>query len=124
MRHESRARFQQIAACAIRMYNLRMKKTNEINFSEARQRLSTILDEVEKTGKAVTIVRRGKPAAVVISALQYRQKFIKQGEWKLAGSLKAVKGVDLEKAIQEQRAAHRKAWQESMASFAKELTED
>ena len=99
-------------------------KTKEIHFSEARQKLSSIVDEVEKTGKPVTILRRGKPVAVVISTLEYRQKFARKGEWKLAGSLKAVKGVDLEKAIRENRAAGLKAWEENMARLAKELEEE
>ena len=37
-----------------------------IPFSEARQNFTSIVDEVEKFGRAVTIVRRGKPAAVII----------------------------------------------------------
>lgn len=101
-----------------------MRRTNKIHFSQARQKLSTIIDELEKTGRPVTIMRHGKPVAVVISPLEYRQKCERKDEWKLAGSLKPVKGVDLEKAIKEQRAARLKAWKENMARLAKELTED
>lgn len=106
------------------LYNCAMKKTKEFHFSQARQKLSAIVDEVEKTGKPVTILRHGKPAAVVISPVEYQMKFGQKGEWKLAGSLKAVKGVDIEKAIKESRAEGLKAWEKNMARLAKELAED
>ena len=64
------------------MYNSGMAKTKEIHFSQARQKLSVIVDEVEKTGRAVTILRHGKPAAVVVSAAEYQMKFGKKGSWR------------------------------------------
>jgi prevent-host-death family protein len=82
------------------MYNRRMKGTKEVHFSKARQQLSTIIDEVENTGTPVKIMRHGKLAAVVIGAREYRQRFEKKREWSLAGSMIAVKSVDLAKEIQ------------------------
>ena len=101
-----------------------MAKTKEIHFSEARQNLSAIVDEVEKTGKPVTILRHGKPAAVVISAVEYRQKFGSKQEWKLAGSMKAVKGVDFEKSLKEARADAMKAWEKRMERLGRDLAEE
>lgn len=78
-----------------------MAKVKEIPFSEARQKLSSIVNEVEKTGRPIKILRRGKVAAVVIGDLEYRAKFETRKKWKLAGSLKFRKGFDIEKALKE-----------------------
>jgi len=43
-----------------------MRKSKEIHFSQARQNLSGIIDRLPHSGP-VTILRHGKPAAVVIS---------------------------------------------------------
>ena len=99
-----------------------MLKTKQIHFSQARQKLSSIVDEVEKTGKPVTILRHGKPAAVVISAVEYRMRFAKKGSWKLAGSLKFRKGVDIEKALKEISDQQAEAWLLSMERMAKEFS--
>ena len=100
------------------------KKINkEIQFSQARQQLSAIIDEVQKPGRAVTILRHGKPAAVVISHedFEFQQRLLgKKHEWKLAGSMIPVPGVDMEEAIREMREERRKAWEANMERLAKE----
>jgi len=101
-----------------------MKKTKEVPLSEARQKFSTIVDEVEKTGKPVTILRHGKPVAVVIGYLEYRQKFGQKGEWKLAGSLKIRKGVDIDKALKELSDRQAEASEFSLAQSIKEFQKD
>ena len=83
------------------MYNIRMKGTEEIHFSQARQRLSALVDAVETTGKPVKILRHGKVAAVLIGVQEYIQKFEKKTDWKLAGSLIPVQGVDLENSLRQ-----------------------
>jgi prevent-host-death family protein len=105
------------------MYNFAMKGTKEIHFSQARQQLSSIVDEVQRTGKPIKILRHGKVAAVVIGPEAYRQKFEKK-EWKLAGSIIPVKGVDLEKELQKLSQEHAEAWRRRMERRARELSED
>jgi prevent-host-death family protein len=39
--------------------------------TEARAKLSSLISSVEATGKAITITRNGKPAAVLLSAKVY-----------------------------------------------------
>ena len=82
-----------------------------------------IVDEVEKTGKPVTILRHGKPAAVVISPEQYRRKFQKS-EWKLAGSLIPVEGVDLEKALEELSKERAEISRLGLQGLAKDFQDD
>ncbi len=119
-----RERSKLFVTCTISMYNLPMKKTKEIPFSEARRKFSTIVDEVETTGKPVTILRHGKPAAVVISHLEYRRKFGQKGEWKLAGSLKFRKGVDIDKALKELSERQAEASKFSLERSIKEFQKD
>jgi prevent-host-death family protein len=106
------------------MYNHRMKGTKEVHFSKARQQLSTIIDEVENTGTPVKIMRHGKLAAVVIGAREYRQRFEKKREWSLAGSMIAVKGVDLAKAIQRSSDRNVETRRLKLKRSAKEFAED
>jgi prevent-host-death family protein len=72
-----------------------------IPFSEARQKLTAIIDEVQGSGKAVTIVRRGKPAAVLIDHATYEELVgkSKRRDWTLKGSIVVKPGVDLDKAL-------------------------
>ena len=78
-----------------------MRKPKEFHFSEARQNLSAIVDEVVRTGKPVTILRHGKAAAIIASPAEYRDRIRNKGKWQLAGSIKIKEGVDLEKALAE-----------------------
>jgi antitoxin YefM len=48
-----------------------MAKT--IPFTEARARLSDLVDEVEQRHEHVVITRNGRPAAVVLSAGEYEE---------------------------------------------------
>src|SRR5206468_13042188 len=80
------------------------KTTKQIQFSKARQQLSTIIDEVQKPARSVTIIRHGKPAAVLIShdEFLFLQKRSQPGKkWKLAGSLQLRKDIDIDKVLQD-----------------------
>jgi prevent-host-death family protein len=78
--------------------------SRRISFSEARGKLTSIVDQVERTGEPVTILRRGRPAAVVISHESYEERFGKpKGRWKLAGSIRVKAGVDVDAAIRKGR---------------------
>ena len=98
-----------------------MAKTKEISFSEARRQLSAIVDEVQKTGKPVKILRHGKVAAVVIGDLEYRAKFERKKPFKLAGSIKFRKDFDIDKALktisEENIAARRSSLEQSLREF-------
>jgi prevent-host-death family protein len=78
-----------------------MGKAREIPFSEVRQRLTAIVDEVEKTGGSVKILRHGKAVAVLIGVQEYRAKLERKPVWTLAGSLTAVPGVDIEASLRD-----------------------
>ena len=101
-----------------------MSRPKTVDFSEARQNLSAIVDGVERTGKPVTILRRGNPAAVVVSAADFDQRYGRQAEWKLAGSLKSARGVNIEKAIREVRTRAGSAQAKKIARLKRELAED
>ena len=69
-------------------------------FTAVRQNLTAILDDIEKSGKPVTILRRGKPAAVIISHQAYEKQAAKmKPHFRLAGSLNVAAGVDIDKAL-------------------------
>jgi len=84
------------------MYNVDMS-IKEVSFSEARRRLSSIVDQVEKSGPPVKILRHGKVVAVVVNAEEYKLKSVRIKPFKLAGSIKLRKGVDFDKFIAEGR---------------------
>lgn len=42
--------------------------TKEVALADAKNRLSALIDEVEKTGEAITITKHGRPAARLTSA--------------------------------------------------------
>ncbi len=96
----------------------------EVPFSQARQQLSTIVDEVQKPGKAVTIMKHGKPAAVIIGHDEYQARFHPAGKikkWKLAGSGSIPKGVDIDEELRKSGDARTKAWRANMKKVAKDL---
>jgi prevent-host-death family protein len=74
--------------------------TKRIPLSEARQNLTSIVDEVERSGRAVTI-RRGKAAAVIIDPETYNQ-FVetpKREKWMLKGSIVVKSGVNIDQSL-------------------------
>jgi prevent-host-death family protein len=79
--------------------------SKQLSFSEARGNLTSILDRVEKTGEPVTILRRGKPSAVIVSHDMFEQQIRrpKGGRWKLAGSIQVKAGVNVDAAIEKGR---------------------
>ena len=96
-----------------------------IPFSEARQNLTSIVDEVEKFGRAVTIVRRGKPAAVIIDPDTYKQ-FVdtpKRKKWMLKGSIIVKSGVDVNESLAQAKEARIRKWRERRGKLGKLLRE-
>lgn len=95
----------------------------EVHFSEARQQLSQIVDQVEKSGKPVTILRHGKPVAVVMSHKEYEARAKTKKPFKLAGSLKFRKGIDVDKVIAEGRKEFGETLDSRRERLLKELQE-
>lgn len=89
-------------------------RKKEVTFTEARQRLTAILDDVEKSGKPVTILRRGKPAAVIISHEMYEQEVKKTKPFRLAGSFKVTPGVDIDEALARSKRERIEAWEKRL----------
>jgi prevent-host-death family protein len=77
--------------------------TKEIAFTELRQQFAAVLNDVEKSRRPVTITRRGKPAAVIISHDVYEQQFqkakVRKKAWTLKGTIVAKPSADIERAL-------------------------
>ena len=123
MRKRHRA-YVDIVSCTNRLYSIVMAN-KRIPFSEARQNLTSIVDEVEKFGRAVTIVRRGKPAAVIIDPDTYKQ-FVdtpKRKKWMLKGSIIVKSGVDIDESLAKAKEARIRRWRERRGKLGKLLRE-
>ena len=96
----------------------------QIPFSKARQHFTAVIDEVEKSGKPVTIVRRGKPAAVIIDHQTYEEFLGRkaQKKWKLKGSIIVNPGVNLDEALQKAKEERIRMWKRRRAKLARELS--
>ncbi len=97
-------------------------KRKEITFTEARQRLTSILDEVASSGKPVTILRRGKPAAVIISHEMYERQVTRTKPFRLAGSLRVTPGVDIDEALAKAKEERIGQWEDRMKRWDKDAT--
>jgi prevent-host-death family protein len=101
-----------------------MAKHKAVHFSQARQELSSIIDQVQKSGP-VTILRHGKPTAVVISHDEYQAiRANRKKKWKLAGSLTIPKGVDIDKAMKQLSSKRAEQWNMSIERSAREFLKD
>jgi prevent-host-death family protein len=109
----------------IALYNSPMPR-KEINFSQAREQFRALVEDVKRSGRPVTILRRGKPQAVLISYDQFQEKFSKKKEspWRLAGTLQVSPHVDIDEAISEVRKSGRDYLRERIRSYIRDLSED
>jgi prevent-host-death family protein len=91
-----------------------------IGSSKAREQLRVLLEEVQRSGRPVTILRRGKPQAVLLSYEQYQQKLGKQKaeRWRLEGSLRINRGVNIDKAIRAIRESAREGFERRIVEHA------
>jgi|SRR6059036_2658069 len=102
------------------MYNTQVS-IRQVSFSEARQKLSSIVDQVENSGPPVKILRYGKVVAVIVNAEEYELKSQKKKPFKLAGSIKIRKDIDVDKFIAEGRRQFREALDARRERLLKEL---
>ena len=100
--------------------------TKTISFTTARENLSSLIDQVRRSGRPVTITKRGRPAAMLVNCEVFEQKVgtRQQEPWTLAGSMTLVEGVDIDEAIREMRERNRRAHEESMQRLIRDLAED
>ena len=94
----------------------------KLPFSKARQQLSAIIDDVQKSARAVTIVRHGKPAAVVISHDEFeflQKRASRKNKWRLAGSLNLRKAVDIDKVLEKAKDERIRIVDENIERFLK-----
>ncbi len=106
-----------IAYCTTILYSRPMKKITkpEMPFTEVRQNLTAILEDVQKSCKPVTILKRGKPAAVIIPHDMYEEKITrKKPPFKLAGSFKVAPGVDIDEVLAKAKQERIELWQKRM----------
>jgi prevent-host-death family protein len=99
--------------------------TKKVPFSKARQQLSTIIDEVQKDARPVTIVRHGKPAAVLISHEEFQSLTTRARKktWKLAGSLNLRKTVDIDRVLENAKQKRIRTAEQNAKRFIPELNE-
>ena len=89
---------------------MKQTKKSQIPFTAVRQNLAAIVDNVERSGEPVAILRRGKPAAVIISHEMYEQQVAKTKPFKLAGSIRVAAGVDIDKALARAKQERIESW--------------
>lgn len=60
----------------------------KVSFTDAREELSALIDEVERTGRPIAITRHGKPAVVLMNteALEQKLDTHERRLWTLRGS--------------------------------------
>jgi prevent-host-death family protein len=83
-------------------------------FTEVRDNLTSILDDVQRSGKPVTILRRGKPTAVIISHRTYEEQISKTRPFRLAGSVKVAPGMDIDQVLANAKHERIEQWTKRM----------
>ena len=60
----------------------------KVPFTDAREELSALIDEVQNSGRPIAITRHGKPVAVLMNmeALEQKLATLEQRPWMLRGS--------------------------------------
>jgi prevent-host-death family protein len=97
--------------------------SRKVSFTHARESLSTLIDEVRRSGQPVTILKRGRPAAVLVNCEVFDRKISgkKKKPWRLEGSGTVLKGVDIDEAILETCRFSRSAHQQSLRRLTNSL---
>ncbi len=94
--------------------------SKRVDFTTARENLSALIDDVQQSGRPVTITKRGRPAAVLIHCEVFEERFAtRKRPWRLEGSGTIVKGVDIDRALREQSDFQARVWKERMQRRSK-----
>lgn len=99
----------------------------QVPFSNARKELSTLIDEVQKSGRPITITKRGRPAAILMSVevLEKRLSTQKSRPWTLRGSgTWQGNPEDIDTAIKELRKDFRKTTGDRLKRAARGIAND
>ena len=97
--------------------------SRRVNYSKARSELRRLIEEVHRTGRPVTILRRGKPEAVLVNYEEYERKLAKKAAkpWRLKGSIVIAPDVDIDEGIREHRKEMRDALEARLATYRRTL---
>ena len=96
----------------------------KVPLTEARETLSSLLDEVEKSGEPVAITRHGRPAAVLMNmeALEQKMSALEKRPWTLRNSGTWVgEATDIEKAIRKVRKEFSVSSEKRLKNLSKKL---
>jgi prevent-host-death family protein len=97
-----------------------------VPFTEARETLSSLIDEVRKSGQPIAITRHGKEAAVLMNMEAVRQKIekLEKQPWMLRGSGTWVgNSADIEAAIGEIRQQSQSSQEKRLKKLARGLSD-
>src|SRR5690242_6290270 len=95
-----------------------------VPFTDARETLSSLIDEVQKSGQPIAITRHGKPAAVLmnIEAVEHKLQKLEKREWMLRGSGSWVGDAgDIDSAIREIRRRFASSEDKRMSKLLRKL---
>ena len=98
--------------------------SKRVTFSKAREQLSTLIDEVRRSGQPVTITKRGQPAAVLVNCETFEEKIgqPKQKPWRLRGSATWRGPVGVDEAIREVRKSFERATEKRVERLIRDLS--
>lgn len=86
--------------------------TKVVPFTEARSKLSELLDEVTQRQEHVVVTRNGRPAAVVLSNAEYDA---------LTETLEVLEDAETLEALRESEADYREGRTQSLTEVRREL---
>ena len=107
------------------MYTFAMP-LKRIPFTEARETLSSLIDEVQKSGQPIAITRHGKPAAVLMNmeAMEHKIEKLEKRPWMLRGSCQWIGDpADIDTAIREIRQQFKSSQQKRMDKLLREFSD-
>jgi len=98
--------------------------SRRVTFRKAREQLSTLIDEVRRSGRAVTITKRVRPAAVLVNCETFEEKIgqPKQKPWRLRGSATWRGPVDVDEAIREVRKSLQRSSKKRVQRMIRDLS--
>ena len=99
----------------------------KVSFTDARETLSSLIDEVQKSGRPIAITRHGKPAAVLMNmdAIEQKMKKLEKKPWMLRGSGTWVGDpADIDKEIRKIRREFSASSERRLKKVIKQLSDE
>jgi len=97
----------------------------KIPFTDAREALSSLIDEVQKSGRPIAITRHGKPAAVLMNmeAIEHKIEKLEKRPWMLRGSGQWIGDVgDIDTEIRKIRRQFTSSEKKRMGKLLRQLS--